>query len=128
MKKKYLLCIILGVFLLLTSCGVLSNTNSDEAALDSLEEAGSDISKPHPFDFYLYFSTESLALKVCDALISDGFQIAVREGAIENEWLCLAKISFIPSYEKLVEVQSRLESITEQNGGEYDGWETVVIP
>ena len=49
------------------------------------------------------------------------------EGAIESEWLCLARLSFVPSIEKLMEVDQLFEEINAQYGGEYDGWETIVI-
>jgi hypothetical protein len=52
----------------------------------------------------------------------------VKEGAVEGEWLCLASLSFIPSLEKLSELQTVFEALINQYGGEYDGWETIVIP
>ena len=109
-------------------CSILNFAESDQAALDSLRDAGSDFTKVHPFDFYLYHPEESGAEQICAHLRSQGFQIAVKEGAVEVEWLCLASLSVIPSIEKLSELQDVFDALIHQYGGEYDRWETVVIP
>ncbi len=109
-------------------CSILNFAESDQAALDSLHEAGSDFTKVHPFDFYLYHPDQSGAEQICVQLRAQGFQIAVKEGTVEVEWLCLASLSFIPSIEKLSEFQGLFDDLISQYGGEYDGWETVVIP
>ena len=74
----------------ISGCGMLSNTASDQATLDALQEAGSDLSKVHPFDFYFYHNEQLGAQKICAALRDQGFQVTVRSGAIEGEWMCLA--------------------------------------
>jgi hypothetical protein len=114
--------------LMIGGCGLLSQSDADQAALDSLRDAGSDLNKVHPFDFYLYHPDQAGAAQLCSHLQADGFQVTVREGALEGEWLCLASLSFIPSIEKLSELRGKLEGLIEQFGGEYDGWETLVIP
>ncbi len=113
--------------LLFTGCGLLNLSESDEAALDSLRDAGSDFSKIHPFDFYLYHDEKLGAQELCAELRDKGFEVTVREGAIAGEYLCLASRSFIPSIEELSEIQSLIEDLINQYGGEYDGWETIVI-
>jgi len=109
-------------------CSILNSADSDQAALDSLREAGSDFTKVHPFDFYLYHPDQSGAEQICVQLRAQGFQISVSEGAVPGEWLCLASLSFIPSIEKLSELQDVFEALINQYGGEYDGWETIIIP
>jgi hypothetical protein len=58
----------------------------------------------------------------------EGFLVSVQEGATEGDWLCLARLKFIPSIEKLSELQVVFEDLIAKFGGEYDGWETIVIP
>ena len=111
-----------------SGCSLINLAESDQAALDSLREAGSDFSKVHPFDFYLYHPEKSGADQLCTQLGAQGFQVMVREGAIEGEWLCLATLNFPPSIEKLSELQDLFDQLVSQFGGEYDGWETVVVP
>jgi regulator of RNase E activity RraB len=122
---RYLILLILLVAT--TGCSLFNFANSDQAALDSLLEAGSDFSKLHPFDFYVYHNEKSGAERICADLADEGFQVVVREGAVAGEWLCLASISFIPSIEKLSEFQIVFEELIDQYGGEYDGWETIVV-
>jgi len=126
-NSKRVLLLILGFSLLLAACINLTLEQSDQAALESLREAGSDLSKPHPFDFYLYHNNKSGAQRLCGELNKMGFQVNVREGAIENEWLCLARQNFIPSENKLAELSQVFEELISTYGGEYDGWETIVI-
>ena len=121
------LLLFLGFSLLLAACINLSLEQSDQAALESLREAGSDLSKPHPFDFYLYHSNKAGAQQLCGELDKMGFQVNVREGALENEWLCLARQNFIPSENELAELSQVFEELISTYGGEYDGWETIVI-
>ena len=123
---KFLSLLIVLAFV--CGCSLINLVESDQAALDSLREAGSDFSRIHPFDFYLYHPEKSGAEQICAQLRAEGFQVTVREGAIEGEWLCLATLSFIPSIDKLSELQGVFDELISQYGGEYDGWETIVIP
>jgi regulator of RNase E activity RraB len=111
-----------------SSCSILNPSSSDQAALDSLLEAGSDLNKVHPFDFYLYHPEQSGAQQMCTHLREQGFQVTVKEGAVQGEWLCLATLNFVPSLKKLSELQAVFDDLVDQYGGEYDGWETIVIP
>ena len=126
-QRRIYLLVVIGV-MILSNCGLISTSNSDQAALDSLRDAGSDLTKIHPFDFYLYHDKESGARQICGALNAQGFQVEVREGAVQGEWLCLASLSFVPSIQKLSDLKSTFEDLISIYGGEYDGWETVVIP
>jgi hypothetical protein len=133
---------------LISGCEMLNSTNSDqatldalreagsdlskvhpfEATLDALREAGSDLSKVHPFEFYFYHNEQLGAQHICAELRDIGFQVIVRAGAIEGEWLCLASLGMVPSIDKLNELNSDFNELINRHGGEYDGWETIVIP
>ncbi|MCJ7535663.1 MAG: ribonuclease E inhibitor RraB [Anaerolineales bacterium] len=129
MRRNYGILLVFTAILVLTiGCSSPNFADSDQAALDSLRDAGSDLAKTHPFDFYFYHNNKAGAQFICAELEKDGFHAAVQEGAIEGEWLCLASMSFIPSIEKLTDVQSVFDELISTYGGEYDGWETVVIP
>jgi len=128
LRKILLINLLLLIVVLTIGCSIISLAGSDQATLDSLRDAGSDFTKVHPFDFYLYHPEESGAEQICGQLRAQDFEIAVREGAVEGQWLCLASLSFIPSIEKLSELQGVFDDLISQYGGEYDGWETIVIP
>ena len=118
---------VLGFVILLSACDIFNVSESDQAALDSLRASGSDLSKIHPFDFYPYHENNAGAQRICTELEQSGFQVSVSEGAIQGEWLCLARLSILPSAEKLSELSHVFEELINAHGGEYDGWETIVI-
>lgn len=128
LSKHILPFILVAILISGSGCAILNSNQSDQAALDSLREAGSDLTKPHPFDFYLYHDDQSGARIICAELEKEGFLVTVQAGAIEGEWLCLASLSFVPSARKLSELQEGFEELIATYGGEYDGWETTVIP
>ena len=63
---------------LIAGCGILDSSASDQATLDALREAGSDLTKVHPFDFYFYHYEQLGAQQLCAALRDQGFQVTVR--------------------------------------------------
>jgi hypothetical protein len=128
MMRRLVILWMLIVTVMASGCGLISGGNSDQATLDQLREAGSDLSKPHPFDFYLYHPEQSGAEQLCSALRSDGFQVSVQESAIGDDWLCLASFTMYPTIENLTELDTTFARLIDQYGGEYDGWETLVIP
>jgi hypothetical protein len=128
MRIPILLLFIIIVGVLMSGCGLLDSGASDQATLDALLEAGSDLSKVHPFDFYFYHDEQLGAQQLCAALRDQGFQVSVRSGAIEGEWLCLASQNMVPSNDRLTKLSSVFNELIDQYGGEYDGWETIVIP
>lgn len=127
-KALKVLTIIIVLMAFLSACDYLRLSETDQEALDSLRDAGSDLTKSHPFDFYLYHNNKAGAQRLCGELGQRDFQVTVQEGALEGEWLCLARLEFIPSIEKLDELSRLFEGLIDTYGGEYDGWETIVIP
>jgi len=128
MQIRKILLLLLFLAAIGSGCGGLSAANSDQATLDALQNAGSDLTKVHPIDFYFYHNEQLGAQQLCAALRDQGFQITVRSGAIEGEWLCLASLNMVPSIDKFIELNSVFDEFIDLYGGEYDGWETVVIP
>jgi len=75
----------------------------------------------------LFLRYPGSAQYICAELEQDGFQVSVQEEAIEGEWLCLARLNFIPSTGKLSKLLAVIEDLIAKFGREYDGWETIVI-
>lgn len=113
---------------LITGCINLDLASTDEEAFSRLEAAGSDLTRVHPFDFYLYHPDESGAKELCGYLETEGFEVSLQQGATEGSWLCLASTRFVPSLDKLAEYRDFFDETVGVYGGEYDGWETMVIP
>jgi len=126
-QHRYLICMLLAT-IVVGGCGLIGGSSSDQATLDQLSEAGSDLSRPHPFDFYLYHPEQSGAELLCSALISEGFEVSIGESATGGDWLCLASLTMLPTIENLTELGTTFTRLIDQYGGEYDGWETIVLP
>ena len=50
----------------------------DQSVLVQLRKAGSDLSKPHNMEFFLYFPTRSVAEKAAPPIRDAGFEVEVR--------------------------------------------------
>ena len=128
MKKRPVMLWMMILPIVVGGCGLINGGNSDQATLDQLREAGSDLSKPHPFDLYLYHPEQSGAEQLCSALLSDGFEVSIGESTTGGDWLCLASLTMLPTIENLTELDTAFARLIDQYGGEYDGWETIVLP
>jgi hypothetical protein len=90
-----------------------------------LADVGADTSVRRPFDFYLYFPTESAATAVGRELSESGFRCQVRPSP-RGEWLCLAGARLVPDAAAMETVFYLMETMAEDFGGAFDGWETQV--
>jgi hypothetical protein len=77
MRRLQFVLALLIIAVILSGCGQLFPDDSDQAAFDSLREAGSDLTKSHPFDFYIYHPEEAGARQICSELRTEGFQVSV---------------------------------------------------
>lgn len=99
----------------------------DQAVLRSLKEAGSDLSRPHPVNHYLYFPKEDSAHRAAQELRAEGYDIQLRLGADGVNWLVLASRVVVPEPEVVEQIVSRMESLAAAFEGEYDGWEAEAV-
>lgn len=88
-----------------------------------LARVGVDPAQQRPFDFYLYFPTERAAAAAGRELSDSGFDSRVSPGA-RGDWLCLAAARLAPSDAALEAVLLLMETMAEDFGGAFDGWET----
>lgn len=101
----------------------------DQATLDALVRAGSDLRLPHELEYYLYLPTEPAGNQVAATLRSEGFTVQVSPDEGGREWLCLAAHRMRPDLAALERLRVQLSSLATAAGGEYDGWgATVVLP
>lgn len=102
-------------------------TDLDELVLVQLRKSGSNLSKPHKIEFFLYFPTQSVAemasLKVRDA----GFDVEVGRAAQGDTWLCFATKTMIPALQDLQKIRQDFVALAGSMNGEYDGWGTPVV-
>jgi hypothetical protein len=94
--------------------------------LSQLQEVDSDISKPHQFDFYLYFPTEETA-EAARKKLEDDFGVEVRPAARGPSWLCLVRVKLVPKSAPLEAIGAGFEFLASELQGEFDGWEAEII-
>lgn len=100
----------------------------DQQVLAQLQKAGSNLSKPHAIEFFLYFPTQSAAERAANRIREMGFSPDVRRAAQVDSWLCFATKEMIPSQNALESIRSDFSSLAASLGGDYDGWGTPVVP
>ncbi len=94
--------------------------------IEMLAQVGADARVRRPFDFYLYFPSERAAAAAGRELADSGFRCRICPGA-SGEWLCLAAARLVPDDAALETVFHLMETMAEDFGGAFDGWDTPVI-
>lgn len=100
---------------------------ADRAAVENLHALGTDTSKDHPVEFFLYFPTEWDACIAASQLMNLQFSTSVQYSEHSDQWLCLATKKIMPTSERLIELGNFLEKLALAHDGDYDGWGTPVI-
>jgi len=95
---------------------------ADALVLLQLEKAGSDLTKPHAVEFFLYLPHEARAREAAKELEGRGYATKVDPATLGKDWLCLATRSLVPTMEALLEARTQFEALAVRLGGEYDGW------
>ena len=122
--------IFLAVLTLFSGCSIAqtgSQSDPDQQVLDQLKAAGSDLSKPHKIEFFLYFPSEEKANNAAAQLRKEGLTVEVRTAAIGADWLCLGTKEMVPKHSELVRLRNVFERIAKNLNGEYDGWGSPVV-
>jgi hypothetical protein len=122
MWRTALFILFMGIFSLFGA----SNKDPDELVLIQLKKAGSDLSKPHGIEFFLYLPSEASANKAASQIRDHGFQAAVQPPLKTAEWLCFATKTMVPELSELQRIRRDFERLTHELGGNYDGWGTEV--
>ena len=102
----------------------------DQNVLDQLREAGSDLSKPHDLEFFLYFPNQESAGIAAERIITSGaggFSAEVKRGPQGDTWMCYVTRRMVPEGAKIALIGERFSALAQELGGEYDGWETSLV-
>jgi len=101
----------------------------DVEVLENMRQHGSDMSRPHPIDYYLYFPVEEQARAAASSLQGVGYDILrVEVGAgADGKWLVLAQKTLVPSAEDVIASTDQMEALAARHGGEFDGWEAPIL-
>jgi hypothetical protein len=104
-----------------------ANAPTDDDVIEQLRLAGSNLSKPHPIDFYIYVPSKEAAERVSGVLSNQGFRVKVQYSAIDSNWLALASKSVVPTSAALAKLRQDLTALATHEHGQYDGWEAAVV-
>jgi hypothetical protein len=108
--------------------------DADGQALARIAASGMDLSQPTIVEFAIA-STEESSCKIVESLSRSGFssEVYYDEGEPdydENDdpefgpsWTVYVPVNCIPSYENIVSIQAKLDSIAQKLGGKVDGWQ-----
>jgi len=106
--------------------GCSKKADLDESVLIRLRKAGSDLSKPHNIEFFLYFPTQIIAEQAASRIRDEGFEVKVEKAAKGDTWLCFATKTMVPKLPALRKIRQDFGSLADSLNGEYDGWGTEV--
>lgn len=98
----------------------------DGATLDELARAGSDLTREHLIEFFLYFPQQPAAETVAAMLLAEGFETKVQRSEPAGDWTVLAIRRMRPELAPLRAMRDRLTALVREHGGTYDGWGTEV--
>lgn len=100
----------------------------DATAVEQLERAGSNLTKPHNIVFYMYFPTSSGAWRTFDQLKAMKYEVEVRLPQEDiRQWQVQVTRSMRPNAKELESLRYFFEDMAASHGGEYDGWDTQIV-
>lgn len=100
----------------------------DAQVLSHLRKAGSDLSKTHHVEFFMYFPDEEAAQRVASRLVPQGFGVRVEPAAESRpDWLVLATRPMVPQAAELERLRGHLTALASSENGTYDGWGAPVV-
>lgn len=122
-SRTSLIILLMGIFSLF---GASDKPDPDEMVLIQLKKAGSDLSKPHGIEFFLYLPSEAAANTAASRIRDNGFQATVKPPLKTADWLCFATKTMVPELSELQRIRHDFERLTRELGGTYDGWGTEI--
>ena len=120
------LIIIVSAVVLYSRSSVSAPQSPDGQVIAQLVKAGSNLSKTHNIEFFLYFPTQQSAEKIAEKLNNDGFSTTVKQSTSSKEALLQAKKSMLPLESELAALREKLNTLSVSEGGIYDGWGTEI--
>ena len=99
----------------------------DAQVIAQLQQAGSDLSKPHPIEFFLYVPTHEAAERLASKIRGLNFDAKVAPAAKGSDWAVLATRSMIPAEPELAQLRKTFVALAAAEHGTYDGWGTEVV-
>lgn len=99
----------------------------DGQVLAKLHSLGSDFTKLHPVDFFLYAPGQEEAKRMQQSLQESGYDADISAEPSGTRWLCVATKRMVPTHASLLRIRSEMITLAKRFNGEYDGWGTPVV-
>jgi hypothetical protein len=119
--------LIIATALIAPCLSARGQTDPDAATIHQLQKAGSDLTKPHEPEFFLYLPTEVTARQVADSLTHLGFTTQAKHAEQGTDWLCRATKRMILTHDALAKLRLDFIALLTPLGGDYDGWGAEVV-
>lgn len=103
-----------------------SANDRDSKVIKALVANGSDVSKPHEIDFFFDFESFESAAKVAQSLDRDDFAVKLFKND-DGTHTIEAKKTLIPEASTMQQLTKQFNALTDEYGGNYDGWGTEVV-
>jgi hypothetical protein len=105
---------------------LIAQIGPDRALIESLRDAGSDLTKPHVIRFGLQLPSEELARTIAAGLEADGYHTNIEKASLGASWLCHATRTMVPDAPALTTAREQFTRLAGEHHGAYDGWEAPV--
>lgn len=125
--KSSRIILFLALLLGVSGCGNSEGVSPDGQVINQLKEAGSNLSKEHPVEFFIYAPSQGAAEVISRAIAKDGFISKLEKSADNESWLVYAVKNIVPSEDKMISIRNKFEKIVADVGGEYGGWGTPIV-
>ena len=102
---------------------------SNEKVIDQLRQAGDKLDKPREIEYVFYFADEKGRESFINAVASQGFKAEkqyVKEDPKKPYQVVLTRVGVVEVSE-ISQTTLELKKKSEQFGGDYDGWNTVLV-
>lgn len=100
----------------------------DARVIENLVSAGSNVSKPHNIDFFMFVPTERRAKAAAADMEQLGYTISsIDRVSGQSQWQIHATREMVPQLDAMTATTRSLEAVATKHGGDYDGWGTSVV-
>lgn len=103
--------------------------SADDLLLSQLAALGADLSQPRHVLHYLYFGDEASATAAERQVASAGYETTLNppDESIP-QWSLRAETHGVVNGSTIEAIRTLFETVAEEHGGEYDGWEAAAEP
>lgn len=98
--------------------------DADGMSLINLREHGSNLSKPMEIDFFVAVPNPEIGALLKPLIEPLGFKCSLEQDEETSDWTLYCFILVIPAYATIIDIQKRLNDISNPYGAKSDGWGT----